>query len=156
LENSQRSFDAGRVGRFICFYGWLVFALMLALSTLSILLHRRPVHAGDVDITHWLIQGQIQAAIWTAVGLGLAVAALMVGKLSGALVVASSGLYLLRWYPFATAFKRGYVEALQTLWLVVTNGADWPYGVVRSVLLPLAFVVSIGLVVWDVLSNKKA
>lgn len=150
-----KSFDAGRTARFICFYGWLVFALMVALGALSILVHRHPGYAGNVDLTHWLIREQIETAIWTAVGLVLALAALTAGKLSGALVVTSSVLYLWRWYPFATALKGGFVGIPQFLWLTVTNGADWPAGVLRNVLLPLVFVVSIGLVLWDVLSSKN-
>jgi hypothetical protein len=151
----RKSFDAGRVARFICFYGWLVFALLVALGALAILVHRHPAYPGDVDITSWLIREQIQTAIWSEVGLGLAVVALMAGKLSGALVVTSSVLYLVRWYPFATAVKRGFLGIPQFLWSTVTNGADWPYGVVRSVLLPLVFAVSIGLVLWDALSDKN-
>ena len=102
-----------RLLKWICVFAWL---LMLVLALYSFSGSPKEFHMGGVDVSNEIAHRQLVVLVRTALGLGLAVTALLSKRLWPLLLIASSLLYLTQWYFGGPMRLVGVIDGYKLLW----------------------------------------
>jgi hypothetical protein len=114
------------------------------------------IEISGIDLSHANSMVLVRQAIFIGCGLMLAIAAYFTKRWSSLLVVGSSMLYLVHWFPFQSAYKYGLITVYKTMFLIGSNPGLRLSFFTRDVILPIAFITSIVFVVLEMRRSRKA
>jgi len=123
----------------VCLAAWLLAAIALLVFILG--LPAKTVVSG-IDVSHAANMLLVQQAIFIAVGLASAIWAWANRKWRLLLVVASSLLYLLHWFPWRAVSKVGLIATAKSMYLLGSTPGLQFISLIRDVVLPIAFAAA--------------
>ncbi len=139
--------------RLLCTLAWILAAVVQLM-----LVAQRPqkVVVMGTDLSHENTMVLVHGLGFIACGLLLTVAGYIWKMWSSLLVVASSALYLVHWFPFRSAYQYGIVATFKARALLGMNPGYQLSFFTRDVVLPIAFVVALVFVTLGIRRQSKS
>jgi hypothetical protein len=158
VERNQKSLLWGRLpvnalGRWLCLLAWLT---AVVVQTVFVTINGTKVVIGGIDFTAQNTAILRHGAIFLAIGFLITVASFFWRRWASVLVIASSTLYILHWFPLHSVLSYGPAATFRGMWLVGSIPGLRMTAVTRDIVLPAAFIVTIVLTVRDRLRRKFA
>lgn len=139
--------------RLVCLLAWMEVAVRHTINLATASAH---VVVFGVDVIHQSLDIRLHQTVLVALGLCLAISAWVFRGWSKALVVASSALFLVSWFPWRSVGKYGIIQTFRVIWVIDTTPDFSLAYFVRDAVLPVAFVTCIALVVLEMRRSRMS
>jgi hypothetical protein len=126
--------------RLICVLAWVFAGVVQLVFVLQV--PDKIVIAGT-DLSQANAMVRMHQAVFIGIGLLVAALGYVVKKWSSWLVIVSSALYLVHWFPLQSVQKYGLIAVSKNMWMVGSTPGLTLTSVARDAVLPIMFCASI-------------